>query len=162
MNHITACDAITPFGSVRTNELNKYIHYWNGNVISLSFLFVLKCIISLEAFLSVVTLRSSLISRCFLRPLPNVLFSFSETNVDGHSAFHFSFCFLLCCPGCGWSHGDFFTAKDTSQLITWQDGRCSSPFLSSLPEPDSHLSVATGFGCATIFWYMKHRLAHSF
>uniref|UniRef100_A0A8C2C487 Uncharacterized protein n=1 Tax=Cyprinus carpio TaxID=7962 RepID=A0A8C2C487_CYPCA len=29
-------------------------------------------------------------------------------------------------------------------------------FLSSLPKPDSHLSMATGFGCATIFWYMKH------
>uniref|UniRef100_A0A665T5Y9 Sedoheptulokinase n=1 Tax=Echeneis naucrates TaxID=173247 RepID=A0A665T5Y9_ECHNA len=58
--------------------------------------------------------------------------------------------------GCDWSR-DFFTAKDTSQLITWQDGRCSSDFLSSLPKPDSHLSVATGFGCVTIFWYMKHR-----
>ncbi|TKS83599.1 Sedoheptulokinase [Collichthys lucidus] len=59
--------------------------------------------------------------------------------------------------GCDWSKRDFFTAGDTSQLITWQDGRCSSDFLSSLPAPDSHLSVATGFGCATIFWYMKHR-----
>ncbi|XP_047462184.1 sedoheptulokinase [Mugil cephalus] len=59
--------------------------------------------------------------------------------------------------GCDWSNRDFFIARDTSQLITWQDGRCSSDFLSSLPKPDSHLSVATGFGCATIFWYMKHR-----
>ncbi|XP_070699806.1 sedoheptulokinase [Pempheris klunzingeri] len=59
--------------------------------------------------------------------------------------------------GCDWSNGDSFTAADTSQLITWLDGRCSSHFLSSLPEPDSHVSVATGFGCATILWYMKHR-----
>ncbi|XP_056252478.1 sedoheptulokinase [Seriola aureovittata] len=59
--------------------------------------------------------------------------------------------------GCDWSNRDFFTARDTSQLITWQDGRCSGDFLSSLPKPDSHLSVATGFGCATILWYMKHR-----
>lgn len=59
--------------------------------------------------------------------------------------------------GCVWSNSDSFTAKDTSQLITWQDGRCSSDFLSSLPRPDSHLSVATGFGCATVFWYMKHK-----
>ncbi|XP_042370912.1 sedoheptulokinase-like, partial [Plectropomus leopardus] len=58
--------------------------------------------------------------------------------------------------GCDWSKRDFFTARDTSQLITWQDGRCSGDFLSSLPTPDSHLSVATGFGCATIFWYMRH------
>ncbi|KAM9847092.1 sedoheptulokinase [Aulostomus maculatus] len=59
--------------------------------------------------------------------------------------------------GCDWSSGDHFTARDSSQLITWQDGRCSSSFLASLPRPDSHLNVATGFGCATIFWYMKHR-----
>ncbi|XP_041656646.1 sedoheptulokinase [Cheilinus undulatus] len=59
--------------------------------------------------------------------------------------------------GCDWSNRDFFTPRDTSQLITWQDGRCSSHFLSSLPKPDSHLSVATGFGCATIFWYTRHR-----
>ncbi|XP_028321626.1 sedoheptulokinase [Gouania willdenowi] len=59
--------------------------------------------------------------------------------------------------GCDWSNGDFFTAQDSSQLITWQDGRCSKDFLSSLPQPDSHLSVATGFGCATVLWYMKHR-----
>ncbi|XP_077597179.1 sedoheptulokinase isoform X1 [Stigmatopora nigra] len=55
--------------------------------------------------------------------------------------------------GCDWSKGKF------SHLITWQDGRCDEKFLSSLPKPDSHLSVATGFGCATIFWYMKHRPA---
>ncbi|KAK5859080.1 hypothetical protein PBY51_003171 [Eleginops maclovinus] len=59
--------------------------------------------------------------------------------------------------GCYWSKRDFFTARDTSQLITWQDGRCSSNFLSSLPKPDSHLSLATGLGCATIFWYMRNR-----
>ncbi|XP_016091359.1 sedoheptulokinase-like [Sinocyclocheilus grahami] len=62
--------------------------------------------------------------------------------------------------GCEWLSEDEiirFIPKDVSQLITWQDGRCSADFLSSLPKPDSHLSVATGFGCATIFWYMKHR-----
>uniref|UniRef100_A0A8C6S591 Sedoheptulokinase n=1 Tax=Neogobius melanostomus TaxID=47308 RepID=A0A8C6S591_9GOBI len=56
-----------------------------------------------------------------------------------------------------WSNRDFFTAKDTSQLITWQDGRCNSDFLSTLPKPNSHLSLATGFGCVTIFWFFKHR-----
>lgn len=59
--------------------------------------------------------------------------------------------------GCDWRDGECFTARDTSQLITWQDGRCSSDFLSSLPKPDSHLSVATGFGCATILWLIKNR-----
>ncbi len=72
------------------------------------------------------------------------------------------FLYLLSLAGCDWTNRDFFTARDTSQLITWQDGRCGSDFLSSLPKPDSHVSVATGFGCATIFWYMSHRSAHIF
>lgn len=58
--------------------------------------------------------------------------------------------------GCDWSR-DAFTPSDTSQLITWQDGRCDPAFLSTLPPPQSHVSVATGFGCATIFWFLKHR-----
>lgn len=59
--------------------------------------------------------------------------------------------------GADWSRGDFFTSRDTSQLITWQDGRCDSDFISTLPKPDSHLALATGFGCVTIFWLLKHR-----
>lgn len=59
--------------------------------------------------------------------------------------------------GADWSNKSFFTVKDTSQLITWQDGRCTNDFLSSLPKPNSHLSLATGFGCVTIFWFLKHR-----
>ncbi|XP_048872877.1 sedoheptulokinase isoform X1 [Brienomyrus brachyistius] len=62
---------------------------------------------------------------------------------------------------CCWDQGDhglMFRTKGVSQLITWQDGRCSSDFLSSLPKPDSHLNVTTGFGCATIFWYLQNRL----
>ncbi|XP_042562800.1 sedoheptulokinase isoform X1 [Clupea harengus] len=50
-----------------------------------------------------------------------------------------------------------FKPKDICQLITWQDGRCSSDFLTSLPQPNSHINLATGFGCATIFWLLKHR-----
>ncbi|XP_066490948.1 transient receptor potential cation channel subfamily V member 1 isoform X1 [Tiliqua scincoides] len=61
--------------------------------------------------------------------------------------------------GCRWTEcgsGQNFEPDEVSHLITWQDGRCSSSFLSSLPQPRSHLSVATGFGCATIFWYLKN------
>ncbi|KAI4891799.1 hypothetical protein NFI96_014809, partial [Prochilodus magdalenae] len=62
--------------------------------------------------------------------------------------------------GCKWSNSDAghrFVPQDVSHLITWQDGRCSSDFFASLPKPESHLSVATGFGCASIFWYTRHR-----
>ncbi|XP_027675996.1 sedoheptulokinase isoform X2 [Chelonia mydas] len=61
--------------------------------------------------------------------------------------------------GCKWAKsgtGHTFQPGEVSHLITWQDGRCSSSFLSSLPQPQSHLSVATGFGCATIYWYLKN------
>lgn len=75
--------------------------------------------------------------------------------ICGHLLYKFN---VFPSAGCEWLDGDFFTAKDTSDLITWQDGRCSNDFLSSLPKPDSHISVATGFGCATIFWFTKNRL----
>jgi len=43
-----------------------------------------------------------------------------------------------------------------SNLYTWQDGRCTTEFLSSLPAPDSHLRIASGFGCCTMFWLNRH------
>ena len=39
-----------------------------------------------------------------------------------------------------------------SSLYTWQDGRCSKEFLSSLPHPSSKIPVSTGYGCATLAW----------
>lgn len=50
-----------------------------------------------------------------------------------------------------------FEPQQVSHLITWQDGRCTNSFLASLPQPESHLSVATGFGSATIYWLLHHR-----
>ncbi|KAM6164941.1 sedoheptulokinase [Rhynchocyon petersi] len=61
--------------------------------------------------------------------------------------------------GCEWTErgtAPVFEPRTVSQLVTWQDGRCSSGFLASLPQPESHLSVATGFGCSTIFWLLKN------
>jgi len=43
-----------------------------------------------------------------------------------------------------------------SNLYTWQDGRCGQEFLSSLPATESHLRFATGFGCCTLFWLVRH------
>ncbi|KAK2816287.1 hypothetical protein Q7C36_022558 [Tachysurus vachellii] len=62
--------------------------------------------------------------------------------------------------GCEWfsSHscGRRFRPQNVSRPITWQDGRCTTSFLSSLPKPESHLNVSTGFGCASILWYTRH------
>jgi len=74
---------------------------------------------------------------------------------------------------CGQMHGVMFwkegegwirNAKDQvsvgpsiSALYTWQDGRCSPEFLNSLPYPTSHLSLNTGYGCATIFWHLRNK-----
>ncbi|XP_053130699.1 sedoheptulokinase isoform X1 [Hemicordylus capensis] len=62
-------------------------------------------------------------------------------------------------PGCQWTERGTrptFEPAEVSHLITWQDGHCSSDLLALLLPPRSHLSVATGFGCATIYWYMEN------
>ena len=43
-----------------------------------------------------------------------------------------------------------------SSLYTWQDSRCSLEFLSEIPKPDSHLRIASGYGCATLLWKLKN------
>ena len=46
--------------------------------------------------------------------------------------------------------------KDSvSSLVTWQDGRCSKNFLSTLPKTNQPIPVSTGYGCATLFWYTR-------
>ena len=42
-------------------------------------------------------------------------------------------------------------------LFLFQDGRCSSEFLNKLPKPDSHLQLASGLGCCTLFWLAQHQ-----
>ncbi|XP_056415160.1 sedoheptulokinase [Hyla sarda] len=62
--------------------------------------------------------------------------------------------------GCHWINSAnlrVFEPREVSQLVTWEDGRCTTDFLSSLPQPQSHLNLASGFGCTTIFWYLKNR-----
>ncbi|KAL1498093.1 hypothetical protein ABEB36_008947 [Hypothenemus hampei] len=44
-----------------------------------------------------------------------------------------------------------------SALYTWQDNRCDPEFLATIPEPQSHLRLATGFGCATLFWMVRNK-----
>lgn len=42
-----------------------------------------------------------------------------------------------------------------SNLITWQDGRCSQDFLASLPATQQRTAVSAGYGCATLAW-LRH------
>lgn len=44
-----------------------------------------------------------------------------------------------------------------SALYTWQDNRCDPSFLATLPIPQSHLNVSTGYGTATIFWMTRNK-----
>ena len=44
-----------------------------------------------------------------------------------------------------------------TNLVTWQDGRCSPEFLSSLPTSAQSLPPSTGYGCATLAWLQQHR-----
>lgn len=46
-----------------------------------------------------------------------------------------------------------------SNLITWQDARCSPGFLSSLPATRQPAAVlSAGYGCATLAWLQRHQL----
>lgn len=55
---------------------------------------------------------------------------------------------------------DRFTFNEVSNLYTWQDSRCSQEFLSSLPVPESHIAISSGYGCATLLWFSKHKPDH--
>ncbi|XP_049858512.1 sedoheptulokinase-like [Schistocerca gregaria] len=63
-----------------------------------------------------------------------------------------------------WEQTEVFTgcryeanAKAVSALYTWQDSRCDPQFLATLPKPQSHLHVYSGYGCATLFWIARNR-----
>ena len=68
-----------------------------------------------------------------------------------------------------WQHSEETAHKDNgafkldidkgrvSNLYTWQDGRCDTEFLASLPKSRSHLPAHTGYGCATLFWFAKNK-----
>ena len=76
---------------------------------------------------------------------------------------------------CGQMHGcvlwrsrkAFFVSKDgtlkiddllsCSSLVTWQDGRCSQEFLSSLPKTNQSIPLSTGYGCATLAWLKQFK-----
>lgn len=47
------------------------------------------------------------------------------------------------------------TTNSISHLITWEDGRCTPEFLSSLPSAHQKAGISTGFGCATLFWLKR-------
>lgn len=49
------------------------------------------------------------------------------------------------------------SASKISALYTWQDSRCEPEFLSTLPQPQSHLKLFSGYGCATLFWFSRHK-----
>lgn len=47
--------------------------------------------------------------------------------------------------------------SNCSNLVTWQDERCSPSFLSSLPETRQAVAVSAGYGCATLAWLQKNQ-----
>ncbi|XP_050720417.1 sedoheptulokinase-like isoform X2 [Eriocheir sinensis] len=52
---------------------------------------------------------------------------------------------------------DRFAINEVSNLYTWQDSRCTQDFLSSLPVPESHIAISSGYGCPTLLWFSKHK-----
>ncbi|GAU94727.1 hypothetical protein RvY_06450 [Ramazzottius varieornatus] len=43
-----------------------------------------------------------------------------------------------------------------SNLITWQDQRCTKDFLETLPKPQPDQVLATGYGSCSLFWLQKN------
>lgn len=53
---------------------------------------------------------------------------------------------------------DYVTSSDNvSHLITWEDRRCTSEFLATLPATRTNVAISTGFGCASLFWLQGNR-----
>lgn len=48
-------------------------------------------------------------------------------------------------------------SEHVSNLITWQDGRCTEELLRALPKTAQHTKISTGYGCATLAWLQRHR-----
>ena len=44
-----------------------------------------------------------------------------------------------------------------SNLVTWQDGRCTTEFLASLPVSQLPIAISGGYGCATLSWLARHQ-----
>ena len=66
---------------------------------------------------------------------------------------------------CGQMHGCVLWKSDrldpvghveTSNLITWQDGRCTEDFLRTLPRTAQHTKISTGYGCASLAWLQRN------
>lgn len=52
---------------------------------------------------------------------------------------------------------DYFrSSHNVSHLITWEDRRCSSEFLATLPATRTNVPISTGFGCASLFWLQRN------
>ena len=53
---------------------------------------------------------------------------------------------------------DYVSSSDNvSHLITWEDRRCTSEFLATLPATRTNVAISTGFGCASLFWLQRNR-----
>lgn len=63
--------------------------------------------------------------------------------------------------GASWSRNSYgrfeLSSNNVSSLYTWQDTRAGPDFLSSLPRPDSHLGLSTGYGCVTLLWLKENQ-----
>lgn len=55
------------------------------------------------------------------------------------------------------SPSNTLTSDSCSNLITWQDGRCSKDFLSSLPMTRQRVPLSSGYGCATLTWLQQYK-----
>ena len=46
--------------------------------------------------------------------------------------------------------------KYVSNVITWEDRRCTNEFLATLHLTQTDIAIFTGFGCASLFWLQRN------
>ncbi|ELU13650.1 hypothetical protein CAPTEDRAFT_18196, partial [Capitella teleta] len=93
----------------------------------------------------------STFENCLAKCEPSLLSRVKAIGVCGqmHGAMMWNTEYDLHCPD----------KKNFSNLVTWQDARCSQEFLASLPAPSCG-RLSSGFGCATMMWYLKNDPVH--
>ena len=95
----------------------------------------------------------SILNSCLDQLNPSLLKHVSSIGVCGQM--HGCVLWDSTCNCASLHSGHSIESRAFSNLFTWQDGRCSEDFLSSLPKSSQNIRISSGYGCATLAWLHK-------
>lgn len=94
----------------------------------------------------------SCVEDCVSRFSPSALGHVSGIGVSGQM----HGCVLWKSTGVLFRKGHLYYEQEAcSNFLTWQDGRCTPDFLSSLPPTHQPIPISAGYGCATLAWMQR-------